>query len=211
MNTEISIKPLEVADLDGVAIIHLKAFPRSLLTALGKEAVIRYYAWCLLGPHDVVALGLFHNKSLKGYCYGEIFENAMKGYLYKHRLFLLKCLILNPSIFFQQEFRNKILKGMSILFSKIIAKKSIKNKYNKNKKSFGILAIAVDPYYQRLGYGKLLMEHIETIAIYKGYNKMHLIVDISNITAIFFYERLGWRKILNKDDHFSGLMVKSLC
>jgi len=211
MNTKISIKPLQVDDLDGVALIHQRAFPRSLLTALGKEAVRRYYEWCLIGPHDVVALGLFHDECLKGYCFGELFEDAMKGYLYKNTIYLIKCLLFNPFVFIRSEFRIKIIKGIDILFRRIKSSKKIKNTYNQSIKSFGILVIAIDPDIQRSGYGKMIMEHIERIAFYKGYNKMHLVVDISNISAIIFYEKLGWRKILNENANFSGLMIKSLC
>ena len=42
-------------------------------------------------------------------------------------------------------------------------------------------AIAIDPDAQRSGYGKILMEYIRAIAFQKGYNKMHLIVNSSNI------------------------------
>lgn len=66
-------------DLPAVAAIHVAAFPDSALTALGVEAVRRYYAWQLDGPHEVFALGVdavqydndgtIANKQLIGYCF----------------------------------------------------------------------------------------------------------------------------------------------
>jgi len=210
MNNKISIKSLEPDDLEGVAKVHLRAFPSSLLSTLGKAAVLRYYEWCLLGPHDVVTLGLFHDKNLKGYCFGELFSEAMKGYLNNNRFFLIKCLLLNPVVFLKPVFRKKIIKGINILFHNIKLNNKIQFSFKQSISSFGILVIAIDPDKQLSGYGKMLMEHIEAIALKKGYNNMHLIVDISNITGIVFYETLGWKKIFKDNGIFSGLMIKSL-
>jgi len=54
--------------------------------------------------------------------------------------------------------------------------------------SYGILSIAIDPHYQGLGIGKMLMEHAEAIAREKGFCEMDLTVGPQNKRTIDFYE-----------------------
>ena len=36
---------LKIKDLGQVAKIHIKSFPKSLLSVIGEESIIRYYEW----------------------------------------------------------------------------------------------------------------------------------------------------------------------
>jgi len=76
-------------------------------------------------------------------------------------------------------------------------------------KSYGILSIAIDPHYQGLGIGKMLMERAEAIAKEKGFCEMDLTVEPQNERTIRFYERLGWEKVINENG-WSGRMRKRL-
>jgi ribosomal protein S18 acetylase RimI-like enzyme len=75
---------------------------------------------------------------------------------------------------------------------------------------FGILSMGVDPKLQRQGIGKLLMAAAEEEARKKGYGKMGLTVDVNNFSAINFYEKSGWTKILSQEGTFQGAMEKLL-
>ena len=78
------------------------------------------------------------------------------------------------------------------------------------KKSFGILAIAVSPYYQKRGIGRLLMEEMERIALAEGFTHMNLSVARDNQKAIQFYESLGWVKQVDAAGKWHGNMSKEL-
>ena len=60
--------------------------------------------------------------------------------------------------------------------------------------------LAVDPGYQRNGYGRFIMEAVERRIRSKGCPKINLQVRATNKAVIQFYRSLGYR-----DDHVIGL------
>ena len=74
---------------------------------------------------------------------------------------------------------------------------------------FGILAIASDPMSRRSGVGKLLMTHSEKYASDQNFKKMYLTVNPKNITAIKFFEDMGWTKDGNVKN-WQGHMKKEI-
>lgn len=210
----INIQPLNQSDLPSVALLHAAAFPDSALTKLGLEAVRRYYEWQLNGPHDVDALGAFHGDRLVGFCFSGIFRGAMSGFLQRNWLFLTGCALIRPWLILNPVFRDRVTLSMSIL--KRLLRQFIKRRKTpyqssspKPPKSYGILSIAVDPNYQGLGIGRILMERSEAIAREKGFSEMDLTVNPQNEKAIRFYERLGWEKVVN-EGRWTGHMRKRL-
>ena len=55
-----------------------------------------------------------------------------------------------------------------------------------------ILSVFVEPDLHKQGIGRKLVKHLEITAIKEGYNKIEI---PSNITAVKFYEKLGYKKI----------------
>ena len=55
-----------------------------------------------------------------------------------------------------------------------------------------ILSVFVEPDLHKQGIGRKLVKHLEIIAITWGYNNIEI---PSNITAMKFYEKLGYKKI----------------
>ena len=53
-------------------------------------------------------------------------------------------------------------------------------------------SIFVDPFYQNEGVGRIIVQHLEQYALSKGYTSIFL---ESSITAVRFYEKLGYYKI----------------
>ncbi len=209
MPTSIEIRSLNQRDLPAAAAIHALAFPDSALTALGAEAVRRYYEWQLNGPHDVSAFGAFHENEMVGYCFGGIFRGAMSGFLRRNRAYLAWRVVTHPWLIAHPLFRNRLMNGLKVLrrFSK--PREMNNTKQHQKKPSFGILAIAVNPRLQGKGAGKLLMAESEAVAREKGFEEMNLTVNTGNHQAIRFYEALGWRKV-TQDNFQSGGMVKAL-
>jgi len=210
----INIQPLNQSDLPSVALLHAAAFPDSALTKLGLEAVRRYYEWQLNGPHDVDALGAFHGDRLVGFCFSGIFRGAMSGFLQRNWLFLTVCVLIRPWLIINPIFRERAILAVNIL--KRLLRQLIKRRRKlthqgspASSKSYGILSIAVDPNYQGLGIGRMLMEYSEAIAREKGFSEMDLTVNPQNEKAIRFYERLGWEKVVN-EGRWTGLMRKRL-
>jgi succinoglycan biosynthesis protein ExoA len=200
-----SIQILSLNDLPQIANIHLKAFPKSYLSKLGIDTTSRYYEWLLTGPHEAFAIGAFEERKLAGFCFGGIFRGAMSGFVKRNRLFLIKKVLLHPWLFFDREFQERIKSSLPALFSR----KRQSSKTFLPVKSFGILAICVDPEYQNRGLGQLLMDESEQKARCHNFHEMDLTVHPENIQAVSFYKKLGWEKE-NDLEPWRGRMKKNL-
>lgn len=195
-----SIRKVELQDLRAVASVHEAAFPDSLLTALGPEAVRRYYEWQLVGPHDVVALAVWSRETAIGFCIGGTFRGALSGYLRRNRWFLLGQLAQRPWLLANPRF----LKQLPLPRRRSTTATAVSSLA---ASSFGILAIGVRPDYQGLGVGRMLMDESEKFAARLGFDTMYLTVASENLQAIRFYERLGWIKEA-PDGEWRGSMIK---
>jgi len=191
-----------------VADIHLRAFPKSALTKLGKEAVRRYYEWQLTGPHDCLAIGAFDERGcMLGFCFGGVFRGALTGFVKKNKHFLILEVLKRPWLVFTNSiFRDRLRLGIRIS-RKLPAQKNLRKVVSFG--NFGILAIAVDPDVQSSGIGRQLMDFSETYALANGFKKMQLSVALDNNQAIRFYEHNGWKKECN-DEVWNGFMTKNL-
>jgi len=52
--------------------------------------------------------------------------------------------------------------------------------------------LAVDPKYQKKGYGKILMDELMKIFRQMGVHKVHLFIEKYNKETVDFYLKLGW-------------------
>jgi len=52
--------------------------------------------------------------------------------------------------------------------------------------------LAVDPGYQKQGYGKEIMRALNEIFRQKGIHKIHLFIERRNKEVVDFYRNLGW-------------------
>lgn len=209
MASTVVIRSLNPEDLGGVASVHMAAFPDSALARLGLEAVRRYYAWLLEGPHDAVRLGAWAGTELVGFCFGGIFRGAMTGFLNKNRMFLVARVLLRPWMIANPIFRDRLLNAARILGRTLKRPAPLPAPEAASAKPFGILAIAVDPARQGLGVGRRLMRQAETLARASGFRQMILTVSPSNHQAIRFYEHQQWIKVVGKTA-WEGRMKKLL-
>jgi ribosomal protein S18 acetylase RimI-like enzyme len=205
----IEIRDLDQQDLPAIARIHALAFHDSALTALGAGAVRHYYEWQLTGPHDVSALGAFSGNEMAGFCFGGVFRGAMSGFLRKNRIYLAWLVLTHPWLVANPLFRNRLANALKVL--RRFSKPAQTNQLNQihKKPSFGILSIAVNPEFQGMGAGKVLMMESETIARRQGFDEMNLTVNPDNHQAVRFYDSLGWQKV-TRGSAWSGEMVKTL-
>lgn len=209
----IEVHPLSIDDLTNVALIHLRAFPDSALTKLGKEPVRRYYEWQMIGPHDASNIGAFVESELAGFCFGGVFRGALGGFLEKNRNYLIRQVITHPWLLLNPLFRERASLAAKRISGKLFRSKvhpaSPRIVSSEKPVAFGILSIAVDPKFQGSGVAQLLMEHAENIALERGFTLMRLSVHPSNGRAVRFYEKMGWQRVLD-DGIWKGNMEKTL-
>jgi ribosomal protein S18 acetylase RimI-like enzyme len=210
MGPALILNGLDVDDIPAVVRIHCKVFGDSALTRLGSEAVHRYYKWQLHGPHEVVALGIFCEDQLAGFCFGGVFRGALSGFVQTNRGFLIRRVLAHPWLIANPIFRDRLVLGFRTLqYSRRKPLIAAISQPSHVERSFGILAIAVDPVFQGTGIGKILIRESESQAARQGFARMHLTVHIDNWQAIRFYERMGWEKITNTHP-WDGYMSRRL-
>ena len=207
--TNIDIAKITVSDLYRISKIHTSAFPNSAMTQLGLDAVRRYYEWQFIGPHNSENLGAKIEDQLVGFCFGGVFHGSLSGFLHKNRSFLVWRIATHPYLLFNDLVRERILLAGK-LFKRFSMPKSSITQKSTMEKSFGILAIAVDPSFQGRSVGRKLMEAEEFIARLQNFPKMHLSVAVNNMQAIQFYERIGWKKVFSQEGTWQGKMEKQL-
>lgn len=194
-------------DLPEVARIHRLAFPGSALTALGDEAVRRYYLWQIDGPHDCTALKATVDGRISGFCFSGVFRGALGGFLQAHRNYLALRVLTHPWLIANPFFRDRLLSGLRVLRRGSAAPPARPEQQKPD--SYAILSIAVDPAGHGRGIGRALMLAAESDATNRGFKRMHLTVDPDNTVAIRFYEGLGWRR-LQAGDVWTGAMTREI-
>jgi ribosomal protein S18 acetylase RimI-like enzyme len=211
MRVQVDLCTLDRSHLDAIATIHRAAFPRSVLTTLGHQAVRRYYAWQLDGPHETYTIGALCDGRLAGFCFGGVFPQAITGYVRRNALFLLSRVLVHPELLGDRAFGRK-LDATARKLRTWPAKRNRKRAPSAKlpaKWAFDILAIAVDPNRQTTGVGKRIMQEAERIARERDFHLMTLVVNPSNVQAIGFYEKIGWERALVKGE-WRGNMLRWL-
>ncbi|MGZ3553627.1 MAG: GNAT family N-acetyltransferase [Vulcanimicrobiaceae bacterium] len=210
---DVLLRSLDVSDLDAIVATHSAAFPKSAMTKLGREAVRRYYAWQFEGPHENYPFGVLVDGTLAGFCFGGIFPSAISGFLQRNRVFLTWRVVTHPWLLANPLFRGRLESGLAML--KSLGRGASPTPAppppapGEPKRPFDILSIAVDPRFQRMGLGKIMMAEAQAIALRNGFHVMTLFVNRDNEQAIRFYEAIGWERALMKGV-WRGNMVKWL-
>lgn len=204
--SELVIRDAREADLEQVAHLHVQAFPDSVLGQLGVEAVRRNYLWQLTGPHDLTAVVAVDGDAIVGFLFGGVFRGSTIGFVKSQRWFLARQVARHPGI---------LLRGVGWsrlgLAAKLLARRApagqAEDPDGVPRRSFGVLAIAVDPASQGRGVGRALMAEVCDRAGAQGFEAMHLTVHPGNTTARAFYRSLGWTDMAEPDGSWTGRMT----
>lgn len=204
---DLRIAAVTDAQLPDVVALHTRAFPDAALTALGPEALRRYYRWLLDGPHDAALVGAWRG-GLVGFCAAGVFRGAMSGFLRANRGYLAARIALHPRLVLDPRIRDRIAAGLKITlrFSRRVRRAPAGPPA---APAFGVLAIATDPALRGAGVGRALMQEAEGRARRAGHRRMTLTVHPDNARAVRFYEQLGWIRA-GGEARWTGTMVREL-
>lgn len=217
--TEFNIRSIQSKDLDEIAKIHKASFHDRALTQLGIGVIKRYYAWLLTGFSEIFPLCAVDCQGMvAGFCFAGIYAGSFSGFLQNNRWYLIGSVLLRPWLIFNSLVMDQIKISIKTLYKMIKRKLRNKRKNNREKHkgenfrktaSLGVLSIAVNPSFQSQGVGGLLMKEVETQAHAGGYTELHLSVHPDNVSAIKFYEKLGWQRD-HSSENWDGKMFKKL-
>lgn len=206
----LEVRELTVHDLEALAEMHRRAFPDSVLSVLGTEALGRYYRWQIAGPHDVDAIGVWSGDVLVGAAIGGRFNGSMIGFVKRQPVFLSLRLLRHPGVLFGPRGRAAAATGV-----RLVTRPGLRTEPEQPERvpdgSFGLLVVAVDPGARREGIGRLLLEAAEDCARRRGLARLHLTLDPTNWGAAAFYRSQGWERLgLDGDTDRSWLIGKEL-
>jgi ribosomal protein S18 acetylase RimI-like enzyme len=172
----------------------MAAYVGNALSILGSETVRRYYSSLHHGPFELVALGAFVETRLWGFLYGGMLRGEMSYFLSRNLWFLMGRIATHPWLVSNPLFRDRLKLGLGLIRRPEQMGRRPEEIRDPSLRSFGILSIAVDTKVQQRGVGSILMKAAEEAALARGYKRMHLTVHPDNLTAIRFYEEIGWTK-----------------
>jgi len=204
----LNIKDLTFKDIPIICDIHIKSFPMSIFSQLGKSVVEKYYEWLFYGPHESLNVGIFIDAKLIGYCFGGKFNGALSGCVKRNKAFLLIKLLSKPHLVFSINFMSKLIVLIKDNLPKYLKKRQKKKQDYNYSTSFAILAIAVHSESRAKGVGKMLMDYSEQYAGINSYDSMHLSVNTANEVAINFYVKCGWNILTTTEKN--TVMIKRI-
>ncbi len=209
---ELQIVDSSYADLRKIARCHIDSFPKSLSSKMGVAYCTKMLEWYLSSDNKF----LFHlqeGESVVGYCggfirKGELYGSSTGMTQYASRAGI-RALLLRPWLLAHPKFQKNykfIWRNLLLLF-KPDPKSLNSPKIAPTKElTAGLVVIGVNPKFQAKGYGSLLLKEFERKAIEMKCRRMNLTVESLNASAIRAYERNGWKKDNEKDEHI--LMFK---
>jgi len=215
---DFTIRDITKEDLDEVTRIHCASFPDRTLIKLGEEAVRRYYAFLLEDfPQAKPICASTAENTLAGFCFAGAYSGSFSEYIRQNFGFLVGRAIVRPWLIFSPLIWELIKPVMKVIKWMLGRRREVKtapvsqpqSQGTFDKTGWGILAIAVDPQYQRKGVGEHLMTAVEDFARPMGIENLDLSVHPDNLSAILFYEKLGWEKNANSGE-WNGKMAKRL-
>lgn len=202
------------ADLKEIARCHIASFPQSLSSNLGLAYCTKMLEWYLSSDNKF----LFHIKETKGiagYCGGFVRKGELHGSSTGMTQYAsqagIKALLLRPWLLAHPKFQKNykfIWRNLVLLFKQHPKALMDSPKIEPTKElTAGLVVIGVDPKFQGKGYGSLLLKEFEKKAIDMNCISMNLTVESSNASAIRAYERNGWKKDNEKDEHISMFKI----
>jgi len=189
-------------NLPAIAKCHMAAFPKSLTSMLGSEAVQSMLGWYLKDNNKF----LFYvtddtNPRLEvlGYCGGFIMDGrdigSSTGMIQEGFNVLFKRIMAKPWLLFHPAIRKKYVFVFKNILRKIGVLQSTpapKAKLQHQPLTAGLVVIGVLPNLQKMGLGSLLQQEFERKAITMGAKRLSLSVLKSNEKAIKSYLRNGY-------------------
>ena len=189
MTMNVVVEPMRMDDINDAVGLHMRAFPDSRSTKLGKVYVKKMFCWFLEYQADL-SLAARKDGEIIGYVIGAVGGYGRK--LFRYAFFeVVFGLLSHPGLWFQSEtflLWESYLKGL--LPEKTTASANEINPHQAKKAA--LAGIAVDPDQRGQKIGTTLVIAFETAAANLGVDKLTLSVHSDNLSARRLYDRCGW-------------------
>lgn len=200
----INISCFNADDLDSFIQIHTEhLFSDSEFSRMYLAERFKY----LLEYENAVTVSA---KDIDGKMLGLVYGGP-EGYKYQMNKYIIKKIVWKllgkPYLFFSGEFMYKYKSAINRLISRIrsektdieISSQNVKSLYMPPEPILRLTGIAVLDEYSHLGIGAQLLIGYEKAAKECNYRSIILETPRTNIRAIKFYEKFGWKNYINED------------
>lgn len=233
------VRPLTVAELGAVANVHIEVFSQNVHSQLGPAVVRRHFEWQLEKRTFVHANGAFDQGSgaLLGFGFGGLYGEPKEHFMRSHLPLVFSMAARRPAVAVQlisRRLRRPVMRqrrrisagansedddpdhGVSSEMP-LQADDRLEASYgaalaqlDDSLRYYEIFSLAVTPARQGQGLGKQLMRDHEELAVGNGFTYVRLRAPLDNDNTIAFYQRIGFRKVLEPGHDWLGQMVKRL-
>lgn len=192
-----------LSDIDAVAQSHIKAFPNSVSSKMGKRFCKKMMEWFIVNERGCLLHIIDENNYVAGYVslikttkqgqpgsFTCITQYAIKTVVMS--LLFKPWLIASPMF---KEKRNAIIRNIKYIIYRKKPEISIINEVTSFEPTIGIVGIGVDPRYQGKGYGSKLIQAAKEFAKDNGFSTLSLSVNAHNGQAIKSYCRNGFVEV----------------
>lgn len=207
-------KYAQIGDLGLIADCHMAAFPKSFFSRLGKDVSLSTLSW-YLDSKEKFLIWIEHEGTCVGYL-GAMLSDGTQPHgstsgMIQHSFYtIVKSLIKRPWLFFHPDLLSRYRLILKNIWNKAFGSKPMSSFANRNaskQRRMGLVVIGVNPNYQKMGLGSILLKEFEAISVSFNVSVMSLTVSANNTHAIKSYERNGWRAVRKKGKYW--LMEKA--
>ena len=187
----VSIKPVKIPNVSGMAQCHTVAFPGRFMTEMGHRWLCALYRFYINHPGGVCYVAIDSAGKVAGFAVGG--EPGIR------QQFLRSAMLRYSHIIFWKFLTRPIVRAVLLeeLFNKLHLKRKASSSENIDTrgnlpKCGNLLSICVLPDYKGTGVANKLIETFQKACAAKGYRRLTLSVLSENLRAITFYKRHGW-------------------
>lgn len=187
------------SDLPAIASCHRRAFPATLTSRMGEKYLCKMLSWYLATDHTFLLL-VRRDDMVVGYCGGMIVDGTLlhgsASSMAQHTFNeAVVALLMRPWLFFHREFRSRYRLFARNIWTRVrnnFRTKPVRSATARVSPHVGLVVIGIDPNFQGMGYGSLLLKEFEAVSRAFGFNTLSLTVKTNNHQAIKSYQRNGW-------------------
>ena len=182
------IRPMDIADIEKVVMIHSESFPTSRSTKLGKPFLRKMYEWYIFCQPRLSFVALQDDRVV-GFVTGTMGESEHQRFKYAFWC-IVWGFLRNPALFL---YADMFEEWKSYIEGLLPTRKKVQAESKPTSTNFTLDSIAVYRDARGFNVGRTLVYAFEEAAKLEGATYLALGVEYDNRAARRLYERCGWK------------------
>jgi len=192
--TAFSVMPAKIQHLESLVDCHIRSFPESFMTALGKRFIRCFYQFCIEADHILLVAVDGDGCVIGCVCGGpsDLTQAFNRKYLLRHIHTVLGRAVINRRV------RRGLwphIKAFGRRIMRIGRRRADKQPDSNTQPSApcaSLLSICTDPRARGMGVAGRLIESFEQQSIHRHYGSIRLSAHSDNTAAVHLYKKRGY-------------------